>query len=113
MLLKVFQPAEIVKAAMRKVLGKANRDIDVARIGLPACKWIQTGRHSPRRRHGVPVHAPSMRVSPDRGSWLYLAYALSPSQGPAALGWTGREACPTSGAASCRSEEHTSELQSL
>src|SRR6266567_6513560 len=34
MLLKVFQTAEIVKAATRKVLAQANRYIDVARIGL-------------------------------------------------------------------------------
>jgi hypothetical protein len=40
---RVFQPAEIVKAAMRKVLGHANRDIDVARIGLPAGSGAEQG----------------------------------------------------------------------
>src|ERR1035437_8177131 len=43
MLLKVFQPAEVVKAAMRKVLGQANRYIDVARIGLPAGRGAKQG----------------------------------------------------------------------
>src|ERR1017187_6091858 len=43
MLLKVFQPAEIVKAAMGKILGKANRYIDVAGIGLPAGRGAEQG----------------------------------------------------------------------
>src|ERR1035438_851910 len=43
MLLKVFQPAEIVKAAMRKILSKANRYIDVARIRLPAGRGAEQG----------------------------------------------------------------------
>src|SRR6266571_7775544 len=43
MLLKVFQAAEIVKAAMRKVLAQANRYIDVARIGLPAGRGAEQG----------------------------------------------------------------------
>ena len=43
MLLKIFQPAEIVKAAMRKVLGKANGYIDIVGIGLPAGGGAEQG----------------------------------------------------------------------
>src|ERR1035441_9605280 len=45
--------------------------------GLPGGRlrgpWSRTRKRSPRRRRGAPVHAPSRRESPGRGSWLYLA----------------------------------------
>src|SRR6266571_4891012 len=62
MLLKVFQPAEIVKAALRKVLAQANRDIDVSRIGLPTGRGAEQGNAHYIQRRGVPVHALSRRV---------------------------------------------------
>src|ERR1035438_3551146 len=43
MLLKVLQPAEIVKPAVRKAVGEANRYINIARIGLPAGSGAEQG----------------------------------------------------------------------
>src|ERR1017187_1899898 len=105
MLLKVFQPAEIVKAAMRKGPGQANGNIDVARIGLPA---------GSRAEQGNAHHAGGAEFLFMRLQSAYYLIAVHGSILPilvspvkalvsarAALGWPGREACPTSGAASC------------
>ena len=62
MLLKIVQPAEIVKAAMRKVLAQANGYIDVARIGFSTRDRAEQGNASPRQRSGTPVHALLWRV---------------------------------------------------
>ena len=43
LLLKVFEPAEIVKAPTRKVLSQADRDIDVGRIWLSAGRGAKQG----------------------------------------------------------------------
>src|ERR1019366_1726067 len=47
----------------------------------PRERWSRTRKRLPRRRRGVPVHAPSRRESPGRGSWLYLAIPSDPVKG--------------------------------